>query len=193
MNLCRCRLSLASSTTQRKSTATRSLSQFAGNSFYTGDKLDAIWTRGGLNSLDTKWERSFATTNLHLAKSKDRGKDRKKATQVRVNLNELSEIIDVERLTDQMERAVNEFKTNYAKNLTLRSSVGSIEQVPVTWEGKEYQLQELSQIARKPKMLVINVSAFPQVIPSILQAIAKSGMNLNPQQDGTSLFVPIPK
>ncbi|KAJ8981858.1 hypothetical protein NQ317_017536 [Molorchus minor] len=37
------------------------------------------------------------------------------------------------------------------------------------------------------------MSIFPQAIPAALNAIQKSGMNLNPQQDGTTLFIPIPK
>jgi len=71
---------------------------------------------------------------------------------------------------------------------------GSIETLSVSLDGKEYELQELAQIIRKnPKTIVINMASFPQAIPSAIQAINKSGMNLNPQQDGTTLFVPIPK
>jgi ribosome recycling factor len=64
----------------------------------------------------------------------------------------------------------------------------------VSLDGKEYELQELAQIVRKnPKTIVINMTSFPQAIPAALQSIGKSGMNLNPQQDGTTLFIPIPK
>lgn len=137
--------------------------------------------------------RNITTSLWNFVKSKDRGKDKKKGTKVQVNMNELSQIINVDKLLSQMKKSVDDLKDNYTKNLTLRSSIGSIEQLPINWEGKEYVLQELAQIARKPKMLVINVAAFPQVIPRIIEAIGKSGMNLNPQQDGTALFVPIPK
>lgn len=66
--------------------------------------------------------------------------------------------------------------------------------LPITYEGKDYTLQDVAQVVRKnPKTVVINMAAFPQVIPTVVQAISKSGMNLNPQQDGTTLFVPIPK
>lgn len=62
------------------------------------------------------------------------------------------------------------------------------------FDGKEHTLQELAQIVRKsPKTIVINMTVFPQAIPAVLKAIEKSGMNLNPQQDGTTLFVPIPR
>jgi ribosome recycling factor len=71
---------------------------------------------------------------------------------------------------------------------------GSIETLPVNLDGKEYELQELAQIVRKnPKMIVVNMTSFPQAIPAALQSIGKSGMNVNPQQDGTTLFIPIPK
>lgn len=71
---------------------------------------------------------------------------------------------------------------------------GALESLPVTFEGKNYILQDVGQVVRKnPKTIVINMAAFPQVIPAVIQAISKSGMNLNPQQDGTTLYVPIPK
>lgn len=55
-------------------------------------------------------------------------------------------------------------------------------------------MQELAQIVRKnPKLIVINMGVFPQAIPAALEAISKSGMNLNPQQEGTTLYVPVPK
>ncbi|KAJ8876783.1 hypothetical protein PR048_021230 [Dryococelus australis] len=74
------------------------------------------------------------------------------------------------------------------------ASVSSLESLPVEFEGKEYTLQELAQIVRKnPKTIVVNMAVFPQAIPAVLQAIQKSGMNLNPQQDKTTLYIPVPK
>ncbi|XP_015608513.1 ribosome-recycling factor, mitochondrial [Cephus cinctus] len=138
--------------------------------------------------------RNFSVSSNVFSKSKDRGKDKKKPSKPKeININELAEVINVEHLTSQMEKALEDLKNSFIKNLTLRSTTGSIEEIPVTYEGKEYKLQELVQISRKPKTVVFNVSAFPQVIPQIIQAIAKSGLNLNPQQDGTTLFIPIPK
>uniref|UniRef100_A0A0K8SAS9 Ribosome-recycling factor, mitochondrial n=1 Tax=Lygus hesperus TaxID=30085 RepID=A0A0K8SAS9_LYGHE len=60
--------------------------------------------------------------------------------------------------------------------------------------AKKYPLIELGQVIRSnPKTVVINMTAFPQAIPSVLKALSESGMNLNPQQDGTTLYVPVPK
>lgn len=62
------------------------------------------------------------------------------------------------------------------------------------FEGETYTMQEITQIGRKgPQLLVVNVSAFPQALKNVLKAINDSGMGLNPQQDGTTIFIPVPK
>ncbi|EEZ98734.1 ribosome-recycling factor, mitochondrial [Tribolium castaneum] len=127
------------------------------------------------------------------AKGKDRKKEKGKA-KVHVNESQLSEIVNVESLKTQMQKAVDLLKEDYVKHLSVRTTTGSVESIPVELDGKTHSLQELAQIIRKnPKTLVINMSVFPQAIPAALKAIEKSGMNLNPQQDGTTLFIPIPK
>lgn len=136
--------------------------------------------------------RSFSVTNVAL-KSKDREKKKKPGKSQQLNINELAEFVDVEQLKSNFDKAVEDLKSNFVKHLTLRSSTGSIEQLTVTFEGQDYLLQELVEIARKPKTVVLNVNVFPQAIPQVLEALSKSGMNLNPQQDGTTIFIPIPK
>ena len=61
-------------------------------------------------------------------------------------------------------------------------------------EGDEYPLNEVAQVSRKsPQVVLINAAAFPQALPGIMTAIRAAGMNLNPQQEGTTIIVPIPK
>ncbi|KAJ0175922.1 hypothetical protein K1T71_008096 [Dendrolimus kikuchii] len=128
------------------------------------------------------------------AKGKDKGRDKKNKGKVEINPALLSELVPVDKLKERCSNAIEKMKEDFAKNLSLRSTTGSIETLPVKFEGKEYELQELAQIVRKnPKTIVINFSSFPQVIPDALKAIQSSGLNLNPQQDGTTLFVPVPK
>lgn len=128
------------------------------------------------------------------AKSKDRKKENKGAAKVTINEDQLAEVIDVGSLRAQIEKTLSTMQEDYIKNLSLRSATGAIETLKVTHEGKDYQLQELAQVVRKnPKTVVVNLVSFPQTIPAVLQAIHKSGMNLNPQQDGTTLFIPVPK
>ncbi|XP_058125636.1 ribosome-recycling factor, mitochondrial [Anopheles ziemanni] len=131
----------------------------------------------------------------YYAKGKDKKKDKKgTTTKVQINEEQLTSLINLEGLRTQMEKSLTTMKEDYAKNLSLRSTTGSIETLRITYEGKDYQLQELGQVVRKnPKTIVVNLISFPQTIPAVLQAIQRSGMNLNPQQDGTTLFIPVPK
>ena len=134
----------------------------------------------------------FSTTSM-LSKSKVRGRSDKKATPAHVNLNEISEVMNVDRLLSQFDKAVEDFKDQMIKHIGLRTSTGAIEDLIVKHDGDDYKLQELVQISRKPKMIVMNVTAFPQTIPNIIDALSKSQMNLNPQQEGTTLYIQIPK
>lgn len=129
------------------------------------------------------------------AKSKDKGKDKKgKGVKVNIDPAVMSELVAVDKIQEKCNSALDKMKDDFAKNLSLRSTTGSIESLPVKFEGKVYELQELAQIVRKnPKTIVINFASFPQVIPDALKSIQHSGLNLNPQQDGTTLFVPVPK
>jgi ribosome recycling factor len=128
------------------------------------------------------------------AKGKDKKKDSKNPTKVVINEEQLSSVVNLDNLKSQMDKCIGTLKDEFVKNLSLRSTTGAIDNLKVSADGKEYQLQELGQIIRKnPKTIVINLIGFPQLIPNVLQALSKSGMNLNPQQDGTTLFVPVPK
>ncbi|KAJ8720435.1 hypothetical protein PYW07_012478 [Mythimna separata] len=135
------------------------------------------------------------TISRNYAKSKDKGKDKKgKGAKVQVNVAAIGEIVPVEKMKERCNSAIDRMKEDFAKNLSLRSTTGSIESMLVKFEGKDYELQELAQIVRKnPKTMVINFASFPQAIPNALKAIQNSGLNLNPQQDGTTLYVPVPK
>lgn len=129
------------------------------------------------------------------AKGKDIKKEKgKKGVKIEINEEQLSTVVNLEHLKTQMEKSLTTMKDEFVKNLSLRSTTGAIETLKVNADGKEFELQELGQIIRKnPKTIVINLLGFPQLIPQVLQTLNKSGMNLNPQQDGTTVFIPVPK
>ncbi|XP_056630385.1 ribosome-recycling factor, mitochondrial [Diorhabda sublineata] len=135
--------------------------------------------------------------NFLLVRNYAKGKDRKKEkgkSKVFINESQLTDVINLDSMKKQMENAIDTLKENFIKHLSIRSTTGSIEMVSVSLDGNEHLLQEIAQIVRKnPKTVVINMSTFPQAIPAALKALAKSGMNLNPQQDGTTIYIPIPK
>ncbi|XP_018569796.1 ribosome-recycling factor, mitochondrial [Anoplophora glabripennis] len=135
----------------------------------------------------------FVYTIRYYAKGKDKKKEKGKM-KVQINKSQISEYVNVDTLKNQMQRAIDQLKDDFVKNLSIRSAAGSIEMIRVNLDGKEHTLQELAQIVRKnPKTIVLNMSVFPQAIPAALKAIEKSGMNLNPQQDGTTIYIPVPK
>lgn len=127
------------------------------------------------------------------AKGKDKPKEKGKK-KVIVNESQLEEVINISSLREQMTEVVDNLKQDFIKQLSLRSSAGSVESLKVEFEEEEYVLQDLAQISRKnPKTLIINMSSFPQLIPVTMKALNESGMNVNPQQEGTTIIIPIPK
>lgn len=129
------------------------------------------------------------------AKGKDKQKkDNKKPVKVEINQDQLASVINIGQMQQQMDKVIDTMKDEFVKNLSLRSTTGAVETLKVNVDGKDVELQEIAQVIRKnPKTIVINMIGFPQLIPQVLQTINKSGMNLNPQQDGTSVFIPVPK
>jgi len=78
--------------------------------------------------------------------------------------------------------------------LTVRGAAGALETLEVDFEGEKYPLQELAQVGRKsPQLVVLNLTSLPDALQPVLKAIQESGMNLNPQQEGTTIYVQIPK
>lgn len=135
--------------------------------------------------------RKYAKANKNKEKVKNRGG---KVAHFHINDERFREIVNVDSFTGKMEKAIHKLEEDFVKNLSLRSTTGSIENVKVKFEGEEHDLQDIAQIVRKnPKTIVVNMIAFPQAIPAALKALEKSGMNLNPQQDGTTVFIPVPK
>lgn len=150
-------------------------------------------------SLVTHLTAAGSVSVRHYAKGKDKLKERSrdkgyKFAKIEFNDDQLKEFFNLDAYTGQLEKCIETMRNEFIKNLSLRSTTGSIETLKIKVDGKEHELQELAQIIRKnPKTIVINMVAFPQTIPTTLQAIQKSGMNLNPQQDGTTIFIPVPK
>lgn len=128
-------------------------------------------------------------TSHPLMKVKNKGK--KKVQHI--DLRELGEVFNTEKLMAEFRGPVDRLRENFIKQVSLRSSIGALEELSIKYEGKEYQLQELVQISRKPKLVVLNAVAHPQSTSAIIDALRKSRLNLNPQQEKTTIYIPIPK
>jgi len=123
------------------------------------------------------------------------GKDGKnKKVKINITKEEFDEVVNSSKLEKEMEHFIEKLKHDYVHNTVVRSNVGSLEELEVELEGEKYPLNEIAQVHRKsPQLVMINCSAFPQASKGVLEAIRNSGMNLNPQQEGYAIAVPIPK
>ncbi|XP_077291647.1 mitochondrial ribosome recycling factor 1 [Arctopsyche grandis] len=138
----------------------------------------------------------FHTATCKYGVKRIKGKDNKnnKNAKVHINNSEIQGLINLEAYKNDLQQPIDRMKDDYVKYVSLRSAAGSMESMKVSFEEKTYELQELAQVVRKnPKTIVLNMVSFPQAIPAVLQAIEGSGLNLNPQQDGTTIFIPVPK
>ena len=69
-----------------------------------------------------------------------------------------------------------------------------MDELEVELEGDKFPLKEVAAISKRdPKRIVIDSSTFPQATSSIMQTLRSSSLNLNPQQEGTRIYVAIPK
>ncbi|CAG0888389.1 unnamed protein product [Darwinula stevensoni] len=143
--------------------------------------------------------RSMPSCNIHLsphlaAKGKDKGKDGKGKKTIAISEEEMSSVIDVDRYKKALSQTLDAMKHSYVEQVSLRTSIGSIESLTVELEGDTFPLSEVAQLVKKsPQLYIINVSSFPQAAPSVMKAIQESGMNLNAQQEGTTIYLPVPK
>ncbi|CAG0916150.1 unnamed protein product [Notodromas monacha] len=111
-----------------------------------------------------------------------------------IDEEEIGQVIEVEKYKEKLEKALMGLKKLYAEQVSLRTATGSLNSLKVKLEGDTFPLMEIAQIAYKtPQLIVINCAAFPQATKDVMQALEASGMNLNPQQDGTTIYVPVPK
>lgn len=136
----------------------------------------------------------FSRNYAKKSKTKDRvGGKGSRVVSYKVSDEQLREAVDVDKYQAKMEKAIIRFQDDCVKQLSSRSTIGSIETVLVKSDGKQHQLQDIAQIHRTPKMVTINMVEFPDKIKAAFQALTTSGLNLNPQQDGSTIFVPVVK
>ena len=73
-------------------------------------------------------------------------------------------------------------------------SANALDELEIELEGDKFPLKEVASISKRdPKRVVIDSSTFPQATVSIMQTLRASTLNLNPQQEGTRIYVAIPK
>lgn len=147
-------------------------------------------------SLQQPLSSTFATSAV-VFKGKNAGGGQPKASKRVLSDADLSAASgEWSSLKSQYDKFLVDLRELYSKQIQLRTSSLAFEELSVTLppNNKAHQLKELTQIIQKsPQMFMIDMTRHAQYIPNVLQAIAKSGLNVNPQQDGTTLYLPTPK
>ncbi|XP_054158723.1 ribosome-recycling factor, mitochondrial-like [Oppia nitens] len=138
------------------------------------------------------------TSVRSMAKNRDKPKDTKQRKGVKPKVvltdDEMTELIPISELKIELSAVVDRLRNDLTNNVCVRSNPQAIDSLVIDINGAKHQLNELAPIIRKsPQLVVINLGAMPEAVKPVLAAMAESGMNLNPQQEGNVLYVTIPK
>ncbi|NXA34780.1 RRFM protein, partial [Eudromia elegans] len=117
-------------------------------------------------------------------------------TQARVNISAalVEDIINLEETNEDMQAVVEALKEDFNRNLNIRTSPGAFDHITVVTKDGKFPLNQLGQISQKsPQLIIVNMTNFPESTAAAMKAIRESGMNLNPEVDGTIIRIPIPK
>lgn len=126
--------------------------------------------------------------NIKKEKSKKGGKPK-----VKLSDEELNQVIDVEELRIRVKGVVDSLRNDLIKTLNIRAGVG-VEDLEVEFDKEKYPLKELASISRKGShLMVLNMTSLPDAIKPVMDAITSSGMNVNPQQEATVIYLQLPK
>ncbi|XP_047685568.1 ribosome-recycling factor, mitochondrial isoform X2 [Prionailurus viverrinus] len=75
-----------------------------------------------------------------------------------------------------------------------KKAKGSLDHITVVTADGKLALNQIGQISMKsPQLILVNMASFPECTAAAIKAIRESGMNLNPEVEGTLIRVPIPK
>ncbi|XP_021355462.1 ribosome-recycling factor, mitochondrial-like isoform X2 [Mizuhopecten yessoensis] len=129
------------------------------------------------------------------AKGKVKGKKDKKSKPDKQDADDDEDADPLKKYKDQLEWQYEHLKEQYISQLGLRTSLSSYENVAVTInKSQTVPLNQLAQVIQKtPQLMQINMAASPQYLKEIKTALMESALNVNPQQEGTSLFINLPK
>ncbi|XP_017174717.1 ribosome-recycling factor, mitochondrial isoform X1 [Mus musculus] len=80
------------------------------------------------------------------------------------------------------------------RHFATKKAKGSLDHITVVTADGKVALNQIGQISMKsPQVILVNMASFPECTAAAIKAIRESGMNLNPEVEGTLIRVPIPK
>ncbi|NXG00114.1 RRFM protein, partial [Sakesphorus luctuosus] len=128
-----------------------------------------------------------------LATKKAKGKGQSQA-KVNISAALVEDIINLEETSEDMQAVIEALKEDFSRNISVRTSPGVLDHITVMTKDGKFPLNQLGQISQKsPQLIMVNMANFPESTAAAMKAIRESGMNLNPEVDGTMIRVPVPK
>lgn len=137
---------------------------------------------------------SYGSTavTLHVRHMAKKGKGRTSRMTVREDL--LGDVLDMQDVRVRMKDVLDRLREQFLHSLSLRSSTGVVDRLPVTFGQETVPLNQLGVVTlMKPHLLTINLGSNPEAKSAVLEALTASGMNLNPQSKENTIEVPIPR
>ncbi|KAI3378804.1 hypothetical protein SNEBB_000803 [Seison nebaliae] len=127
------------------------------------------------------------STSNYLAK-----KRQKNIKKITLSNDELNSVIDFDKFKRNMTDVVNRLKMDLDKKLPLRLDTNVLENFNVKIGNKLEKLGNFSSINKfDEKTIVVDMNSFPQYIPEVVRSIENSSLSVHPQQDKTSIFIPV--
>lgn len=96
----------------------------------------------------------------------------------------------------EMERLESVLLEELTRHFSLRVDLRQFEELPVKLSGSDevHRLSHLGRVTLKnPQLIMINFADRPAAIHDAKLALQKSALNVNPQQEGIVLYVPVPR
>ncbi|XP_013384609.1 ribosome-recycling factor, mitochondrial-like isoform X2 [Lingula anatina] len=83
------------------------------------------------------------------------------------------------------------FQLNHVRHYAKK---GALTEIDVSTSDGTFPLNQIAKVVQKsPQLVVVDATTSPQYIKNISDALFNCNMGLNPQQEGLTLYIPIPK
>jgi len=105
----------------------------------------------------------------------------------------VEDLVPLEELTHRLNRVFEGLKKDLSVIRGGRIDPAMFDHLTVHLYGQDVPLNTVVQVTVKGPQLLVLTCYDPATSPAVDKAVRNSGMNLNPQADGSKITVPIPK
>lgn len=112
----------------------------------------------------------------------------------KVSEEDLLTVVDLEEVRMQMGGCIDQLTTQLDTQLPLRLTLASLANIPVPTPDGNLPLSQLAQMQQKTaSMIIVSLSERPELLTATKNAIIHAQVNITPQTEGTTMFLPVQK